>query len=74
MNVFAEHLTAIRKEQPALTVASAKELAGRMAGMARIIRDLIASTFEHEEETIRLMAAIDQVIDRHGGWPIQQET
>jgi predicted helicase len=37
-------------EQPALTVATAKELAARMAGMARIIRDLIVNTFEHEEE------------------------
>ena len=36
--------------QPALTVASAKELAQRMAGMTRIIRDLIAGTFEHEKE------------------------
>jgi predicted helicase len=37
-------------EQAALTVASAKELAQRMAGMTRIIRDLIAGTFEHEKE------------------------
>ena len=37
-------------EQPALTVATAKELAQRMAGMTRIIRDLIVGTFEHEKE------------------------
>jgi hypothetical protein len=37
-------------QQPALTVASAKELARRMAGMTRIIRDLMAGTFEHEKE------------------------
>lgn len=37
-------------EQEALTVGTAKELAQRMAGMARIIRDLIANTFEHEKE------------------------
>jgi hypothetical protein len=36
--------------QPALTVASAKELAQRMAGMTRIIRGLIANAFEHETE------------------------
>ncbi len=36
--------------QPALTVASAKDLAQRMAGMTRIIRDLIAGSFEHEKE------------------------
>ena len=36
--------------QPALTVASAKELAQRMAGMTRIIRDLMVGTFEHEKE------------------------
>ena len=36
--------------QPALTVASAKDLAQRMAGMTRIIRDLIAGTFQHEKE------------------------
>ena len=34
----------------ALTVGTAKELAQRMAGMTRIIRDLIVSTFEHEKE------------------------
>ena len=46
---LAELLTAFF-EQPALTVASAKELAQRMAGMTRIIRDLIVGTFEHEKE------------------------
>ena len=45
----AELLTAFF-EQPALTVASVKELARRMAGMTRIIRDLIVGTFEHEKE------------------------
>lgn len=34
-------------EQPALTVGTAKELAGRMAGMTRNIRDLINETFAH---------------------------
>jgi predicted helicase len=46
---LAEFLTAFF-EQPALTVASARELAQRMAGMTRIIRDLIVNTFEHEKE------------------------
>ncbi|MBM4095007.1 MAG: DNA methyltransferase, partial [Planctomycetes bacterium] len=46
---LAELLTAFF-QQPALTVASARELAQRMAGMTRIIRDLIVSTFEHEKE------------------------
>jgi predicted helicase len=61
VSAFSEYLTAIRKEhgagdatehtlQPALTVASARELAQRMAGMTRIIRDLIVNTFEHEKE------------------------
>jgi hypothetical protein len=61
MSVFADYLTAIRKEhaagdatehthRPALTVASARELAQRMAGMTRIIRDLIVNPFEHEKE------------------------
>ncbi len=36
--------------QEAPTVGTAKELAQRMAGMTRIIRDLIAGTFEHEKE------------------------
>ena len=46
---LAELLTAFF-EQPALTVASARELARRMAGITRIIRDLIAGTFEREKE------------------------
>ena len=46
---LAQLLTAFF-EQPALTVGSAKELAQRMAGMTRIIRDLIVSSFEHEKE------------------------
>jgi len=37
-------------EQKALTIGTAKELAQRMAGMTRIIRDLIVKTFEHEKE------------------------
>jgi predicted helicase len=37
-------------EQKALTVGTAKELAERMAGMTRIIRDLIVKAFEHEKE------------------------
>ncbi|MGO8751354.1 MAG: hypothetical protein ACLQNE_35860 [Thermoguttaceae bacterium] len=37
-------------DQPALTVATAKELAQRMAGMTQIIRNLIVGTFEHEKE------------------------
>jgi predicted helicase len=36
--------------QPALTVGTAQELSKRMAGMTRIIRDLIVGTFEHEQE------------------------
>lgn len=36
--------------QEALTVGTAKDLAERMAGMTRIIRDLIVNSFEHEEE------------------------
>ncbi|MGO8928336.1 MAG: type ISP restriction/modification enzyme [Limisphaerales bacterium] len=36
--------------QKALTIGTAKELAQRMAGMTRIIRDLIIKTFEHEVE------------------------
>jgi predicted helicase len=46
-------LTAFYHE-PALTVGTAKELAQRMAGMTRIIRDLIIASFQHEtEETER---------------------
>ena len=37
-------------EQPALTVGTAEELAQRLAGMTRIVRDLIVSTFDHEKE------------------------
>ncbi|MCX6566907.1 MAG: N-6 DNA methylase [Candidatus Aminicenantes bacterium] len=36
--------------QPVLTVATAKELAGRMAGMTRMIRDLILAALQKEEE------------------------
>jgi len=36
--------------QPALTVGSAKELANRMAGMTRMIRDLILAALLQEEE------------------------
>jgi hypothetical protein len=37
-------------KQEALTVATAKDLAQRMAGMTRIVRDLIIGAFEHEKE------------------------
>ena len=37
-------------QQKALTIGTAKDLAQRMAGMTRIIRDLIIKTFEHEVE------------------------
>ena len=41
-------------DEPALTVGTARELAQRMAGMTRIIRDLIIASFKHEaEETER---------------------
>jgi len=46
---LAQLLTAFF-EQEALTVGTAKELAGRMAGMTCIIRDLIVKTFDHEKE------------------------
>ena len=36
--------------QESLTVGTAKDLAERMAGMTRIICDLIVKTFEHEQE------------------------
>ncbi|MCG2740739.1 MAG: N-6 DNA methylase [Syntrophaceae bacterium] len=50
---LAQLLTAFYHE-PALTVGTAKELAQRMAGMTRIIRDLIIASFKHEtEETER---------------------
>ena len=48
MTAFAEYLTMIRKETAG--VASVGELARRMAGMTRILCDLIAGTFEHEKE------------------------
>jgi hypothetical protein len=34
-------------KQPALTVESVKDLADRMAGMTRVVRDLIAANFQH---------------------------
>jgi predicted helicase len=46
---LAQLLNAFFKQE-ALTVGTAKELAQRMAGMTRIIRDLIVNTFEHEKE------------------------
>jgi predicted helicase len=50
---LAQLLTAFYDE-PALTVGTAKELAQRMAGLTRIIRDLIIASFKHEtEETQR---------------------
>ncbi len=42
-------LTAFLKQE-ALTIGTAKDLARRMAGMTRIIRDLIINTFDHEKE------------------------
>jgi len=42
-------LTAFIKQE-ALTVGTARDLAQRMAGMTRIIRDLIINTFDHEKE------------------------
>src|SRR6266566_2938396 len=36
--------------QKTLTIGTARDLAERMAGMTRIIRDLITKTFEHEVE------------------------
>lgn len=36
--------------QPALTIGTAKELANRMAGMTRMVRDLILSALQQEEE------------------------
>src|SRR5207244_11269956 len=38
-------------KQPALTIANPKDLAQRMAGATRIIRDLIRVAFEKEVET-----------------------
>ena len=46
---LAQLLNAFFKQE-ALTIGTAKELAQRMAGMTRIIRDLIVKTFEHEKE------------------------
>jgi predicted helicase len=37
-------------KQEALTLSTAKDLAQRMAGMTRIVRDLIIGAFEHEKE------------------------
>lgn len=46
---LAELLNAFLR-QTAPTVHTAEDLAHRMAGMARVIRDLIIGTFEHERE------------------------
>ena len=49
-----EQLLAAFYHEPALTVGTARELAQRMAGTTRIIRDLIIASFKHEtEETER---------------------
>jgi predicted helicase len=49
-----EQLLTAFYDEPALTVGTAKELAQRMAGTTRIIRDLIIASFKHEtEETER---------------------
>jgi len=37
-------------KQPALTIGTAQELARRMAGMTRNVRDLIIGAFQHEQE------------------------
>ena len=42
-------LTAFLKQE-VLTIGTAKDLAQRMAGMTRIIRDLMVNTFNHEKE------------------------
>src|SRR5437879_9185984 len=44
------HLFEAFVSQQALTIGTAKDLATRMAGMTRIIRDLITKTFQHEVE------------------------
>jgi len=46
---LTEFLTAFCA-QPALTVGTARELANRMAGMTRMIRDLILAALQQEEE------------------------
>ena len=48
-NDLLELLTAFFQQQ-APTVATAKDLAKRMAGTARIIHELIVGTFDHEKE------------------------
>lgn len=48
-NQLAQLLDAFFKQE-ALTVGTAKDLAQRMAGMTRIVSDLIIRTFEHEQE------------------------
>ncbi len=48
-NQLAQLLDAFFKQE-ALTVGTAKDLAQRMAGMTRIVCDLIIRTFEHEQE------------------------
>jgi predicted helicase len=49
-----EQLLTAFYHEPALTVGTARELAQRMAGTTRIIRDLIIASFKHEtEETER---------------------
>lgn len=42
-----ERLLEVFFKEPALTVESAKDLAARMAGMTRVVRDLITATFQH---------------------------
>jgi len=46
---FKQLLTAFLNQE-ALTIGTAKDLARRLAGMTRIIRDLIVKTFDHEKE------------------------
>jgi predicted helicase len=61
-----EQLLTAFYHEPALTVGTAKELAQRMAGTTRIIRDLIIASFKHEtEETERRL--VQEVREPYGG-------
>jgi predicted helicase len=61
-----EQLLTAFYHEPALTVGTARELAQRMAGMTRIIRDLIVASFQHEtEETERKL--VQEAREPYGG-------
>ncbi|MCX5823231.1 MAG: N-6 DNA methylase [Deltaproteobacteria bacterium] len=61
-----DQLLAAFYHEPALTVGTAKELAQRMAGTTRIIRDLIIASFKHEtEETERKL--VQEAREPYGG-------